>query len=144
MLRSGHFAASENAALVKRAKRKKRPVPSAPLAHARTAPAEDRSVLAVTVLWMLTVLSSLAAEVGALSCILAMRLWPVVAGEPDLRKVMTGALLLAASVTGVLSLAMTPLVWRLRPIKPPLAILIAAVLVGIAPLVTLVILNRWE
>ena len=130
--------------MVKRAKRKKRPVPSAPLASARIAPAEDRSVLAVTVLWMLTILSSLAAEVGALSCFLAMRIWPVIAGDPDRRKVMIGALLLAASVTGLLSLALTPLVWRLRPIKPPLAILIAAVLVGMAPFVTLVILNWWE
>ena len=87
---------------------------------------------------MLTLLCSLAAELGTLVC-LALSRWQSV---PNLAKLTAGALLLAALVTGIVCLVLTPLVWRLRRIKPPLAIVAAAVLVGLALLVTLVFLRR--
>lgn len=55
-----------------------------------------------------------------------------------------GAQLPAELVTGVLCLVSTRLVWRLPPVKPPLLIVVIAVLVGISPLATLVILRIVE
>ncbi len=98
-------------------------------------------MLAATVLWMLTLLCSLAAEVAAVACYAAARQWPGPPGEPRLPRMMAGTLLLAALVSGVVCLVLTPLVWKLRPVKPPLAIVIAAVLVGLAPIVTLVVVS---
>jgi hypothetical protein len=95
--------------------------------------------VAVTVVWMLTILSSLAAELAMLAC-LALSRWAASEG-PNLARTAAGALLLAALVTGVLCLVLTPVVWRIRRIKPPLAIVAAAVLVGLAPLATLIILS---
>lgn len=98
-------------------------------------------MLAVTVLWMLTLLCSLAADLGGTACFGFARYWPAPAGQPPLMQMMATSLLLVALVTGVLCLALTPLVWRLRRVKPPLAIVLVAVLVGVAPIVTLVVLN---
>ena len=121
---------------MKRTKRKQPPAQPA----ARVG--ESGTVLAVTVLWMLTGLLSLGAEIGVAACLLSMRIWPAAQPGPDVRPVMIAALLLAALATGALCLGLTPLAWRLRSVKPPVGIVVIAVLVGIAPIVTLVVLSR--
>jgi hypothetical protein len=127
---------------VEKSKRKKRSAKSPPSGGTSSGQAEDRTVVAVTVVWMLTLVCSLAAELVLLVCLALARLLGAPSDAPSLAQVTAGALLLAALVTGVFCLALTPLVWRMRHIKPPLAIVAAAVLVGLAPLVTLVVLSR--
>jgi hypothetical protein len=54
--------------------------------------------------------------------------------------VVAGMLLIVALATGVLCLGLTPLAYRVRSTHPPRAIAIAAVLIGLAPLLTLIAL----
>ncbi len=87
----------------------------------------------MTVLWSLTVVSSLAAEAGALVC--------SAAAQTQAARTIAGGLLLAALVTGLLCLLLTPVVWWLPRTRPPVPLVLFGVLVGIAPVVTLVILS---
>jgi hypothetical protein len=93
---------------------------------------------------MLTLVCSLIAHLGALTALAIMRLGPAGAGATKLAARAAGALLLAALVTGILCLLLTPVIWRLRTVKPPLAIVVAAVVVGLAPLVTWVVLGWFN
>jgi len=131
----------EESVPVPKSKRKKLPAKSPPSASNRTGPTEDRTVAAVTVVWMLTLFCTLAAELVALACLALTRRQSPPDTTPTVPQLMTVALFFAALVTGVLCLALTPLVWRLRQIKPPLAIVATALVVGLAPLVTLVVLS---
>ena len=88
---------------------------------------------------MLTVFSALAANLAAILGVVLAR-GPAESAAPSPSRMATAALLTAALVTGLLCLALTPLVWRMRPVKPPLPIVLIAVLVGMAPIVTLVVL----
>jgi hypothetical protein len=57
--------------------------------------------------------------------------------------VVAGMLLFVALATGLLCLLLTPLAYRVRNSAPPRAIGIAAVLIGLAPMVTLIVLALW-
>lgn len=105
---------------------------------------EDRTTVALTVAWMLALLCSLSAELASLTVLVVARPVPPVEGRPQLAAALAGGLLLAALVTGAACLLLTPIVWRLRKSKPPLAVGMAAVLVGLAPMITLVILYWLE
>ena len=52
---------------------------------------------------------------------------------------MFGMLLFSALVVGIVSLALTPVVYKLRRDPPPRSITIAVLIVGIAPLVAMVL-----
>lgn len=103
-------------------------------------PTEDRAALALTVVWMLTLLASAGAQgVAALLVTVAWAVGPT-AEAPSWPAVMAAALMPAAAITGVLCLSLTPLVWRIRAVKPPLTIVGAAVFVGALPLVVWLVL----
>ena len=121
---------------MKKSKRKKPSAKSAPPAAAGFRPVEDRTVLALTVAWMLAALCSLAAEL-ILLVVIAIEQWTLADDQASGLQMAAGALLLAAVVTGVLCLVLTPLVWRMRPDTPPWPIMAGAILVGILPLATL-------
>lgn len=99
-------------------------------------------MLAVTVAWMLTLVCSLVAHLAALTALAIVRLRPADAEGAKLAALTTGTMLLAALVTGVVCLLLTPVVWRMRTIKPPRPIVVAAVVIGLAPLITWLVL-RW-
>ena len=107
---------------------------------AASRPSEDRAALALTVVWMLTLLASAGAQ--AIAALMLTVAWAVAPGadEPSLPAVMAAALVPAAAITGLLCLALTPLVWRIRAVKPPRTIVAAALLVGALPLVTWLVL----
>jgi hypothetical protein len=52
-----------------------------------------------------------------------------------------GVLLFVAMTTGMVCLALTPLVYRIRETPPPRAITVGAVMIGLSPIVVLVVLN---
>jgi hypothetical protein len=51
---------------------------------------------------------------------------------------------MVALATGALCLGLTPLAYRVRRAAPPRAIAIAAVLIGLTPLVTLIVLALFS
>jgi hypothetical protein len=97
---------------------------------------ESRAAVALTVGWMLSVLSTLAALAVAALVGLATLAWPAPEDQAHPLAALAGMMLFVAIATGLLCLALTPLALRVRQIPPPLAITIGAVLIGLAPLVT--------
>jgi hypothetical protein len=102
---------------------------------------ETRAAVALTVVWMLTCMSTAAAMLMVLIFRLLVIGFPVAAGGRHPLAAVAGVLLFVALMTGVLCLALTPLVYRVRRTRPPRAITIGAVLIGAAPIVTMIIIN---
>lgn len=85
--------------------------------------------------------------VGMLT-VLALRLlmlaFPVAQGSKHPLAQVSSVLLFAALITGVVCVAFTPLVYRVRKTPPPSSITVAAVMIGVAPIVLLVVLNLLQ
>lgn len=113
--------------MVKRRKKGRQPPPR----H----PAESRAADAVTVLWMLAVMTTLLCELGA-----AAANW-YAATNPDAAKIeaLLVVLLFGAVVNGSLTLVLTPVVLKVRRVPPPRGITVFAVVVGAAPWVVLLV-----
>jgi hypothetical protein len=104
-------------------------------------PPEDRRAESVTIAWMLCTLFTFCAEAVGLIAQIAL---PYAGGDDTSRAAWTllpQITLVMSLVTGILCLVLIPLVYRLRITRPPDAITFVAVLIGLAPLATLVI--RW-
>jgi hypothetical protein len=97
-------------------------------------PGESRTAEAVTVAWTLCLLATLVAEAGALLS----RAYLVLFSGPLWLQVLSGVLLFVALVAGLVTLALTPMTWRLRRVPPPRAIVVVAVAAGLMPLVAVV------
>jgi hypothetical protein len=100
---------------------------------------ESRAAVATTVGWMLTVMSTLAGLFVAAAIGGLVLLAPAPAGQEHPLAALAGLMLLVSAATGVVSLALTVLAYRVRLTPPPRAITIAAVLIGLAPLVTIAV-----
>lgn len=93
-------------------------------------PTESRRVEVLTVGWSMMVLMTLVCEIGAAAAIWYGRSHP----EAEAARALSAVLLLETLVVGVLLLALTPVVLRMRKVKPPRGFVIFAVVVGAAPL----------
>lgn len=102
---------------------------------------ESRAAVALTVGWMLTLMSTTVALAMALVIGIALLAFPVPAGAPQPLGFLPGLLLFVAAGTGLLCLILTPLIHRVRRAPPPRVITIAAALIGTAPWVTIVVLS---
>lgn len=85
---------------------------------------------------MLSLLATLIAEVLGI----LIRLLMLQRGGSDRLQVLSGTLLLVAVLAGVLTLILTPVTLRLRNIPPPYPIVVSAVVIGLIPLATVLIL----
>lgn len=101
---------------------------------------EDRSSIAVTVAWMLATLSTAIASALAVASYSIVRWGGEGADENAPLGFFPGLMLLIAALTGLASLGLIPIVYRVRPAPPPRSITIAAGLIGALPLVILVVL----
>ncbi len=101
---------------------------------------ETRSAVALTVAWMLTCMSTAVGMLVVVAFRLLMLAFPVAAGVQHPFGRIAGVLLFVAIVTGGLCLALTPLAYRVRATRPPQAVTIGAVLIGLSPIVLLVLL----
>jgi hypothetical protein len=106
-----------------------------PVAESRDA-AESRGSVAVTVAWMLLALSCLAAQVVALATWLVARAANIPAGRPNALLLVPTTLMMVALLTGLLAIALTPVVYRVRKARPPLAITLIALAIAVTPLIT--------
>jgi hypothetical protein len=102
---------------------------------------ETRSAVALTVVWMLTCMSTAVGMFVVVAFRLLMLAFPVAAGAQHPFARIASVLLFAALITGVLCLALTPLAYRVRATRPPRAVTIGAVLVGLSPIVLLAVLS---
>ena len=102
---------------------------------------ESRAAVAVTVAWMLTLMSTMVAFVLALFGWGAMAIFPVAEDAAHPLAFLPNLLIFVAGTTGLLCLGLTLVAHRVRSTPPPRAITIAAALVGVAPLVTIAILS---
>jgi hypothetical protein len=101
---------------------------------------ESRAAVALTVAWMLACTSTAVAMLVVLALRLLMIAFPVAAGGVHPVAHIAGVLLFVAMMTGALCLGFTPLTYRIRHAPPPRAITIAAILIGLSPIVMLIVL----
>ena len=99
---------------------------------------ESRASVALTVAWMLTSFCTAAALfVAAPIWLVSRKLGP--GGPQNPLAAIALVMLMVAALTGLTSLVLTPFALRIRQIPPPGAITIAAVLIGLAPFLALLI-----
>lgn len=99
---------------------------------------ETRTAEAVTVAWMLALLATGAAETAGLMT--RVLLWHA-EGIGRLRvQSLSAALLGIAVVAGLVTVGLTPLTLKLRRSAPPRVIVVIALVAGLLPLVTLIVL----
>src|SRR4051812_9912341 len=79
---------------------------------------ESRSAVAVTVVWMLTCMSTAVGTLMVLALRLLILAFPVATSRVHPLEQAAGVLLFVAYATGLLCLALTPLVYRVRTIAP--------------------------
>ena len=101
---------------------------------------ESRAAVAVTVAWMLACTSTAVGMFVVLAFRFLMMAFPVAAGRDHPLGRIAGVLLFVAVMTGVVCLALTPVVYRVRGAAPPQAITIGAVMIGFSPIVMLIVL----
>jgi hypothetical protein len=116
---------------VGRSKKKRKPV--------ELLPAEDRRAEAITVCWMLTTLITFFAEM--LNVALNVYVWNATLDADAARpwQLMADVALFTAIITGLVTLLLTPAVYQFRRARPPTAITVSVILVGLAPIMTLII-----
>jgi hypothetical protein len=83
---------------------------------------------------MLLTLSCLTAQLVALATWLFARGAGIPAGRPNALLLVPTTLMMVALITGILLVIVTPVVYRVRRSRPPIAITIAALVIAIAPL----------
>ncbi len=115
-------------------KNRRRTLPRKSRTDGRREPAESRASEAVTIAWTVSV-------TGVLVCdlIVVAAHW-YVRGHPDAQpaRAFEAIMLLSAALMGAASLALLPVVWRTRRLKPPLGYAVFAALVAAAPIIALV------
>jgi hypothetical protein len=97
-------------------------------------PVESRSADAITVAWMLCVVTALVCNVGAI----VVR-WVLSSYSDNLNlQVLFALLAFSALIVGALNLCLLPVVLKTRRVPPPPVIIVFAIVVGVMPLLTLV------
>ena len=86
---------------------------------------------------MLTLITTLAAEVVALGGWGLLALLGNVAEAPGQIRMVLRLLLATSALTGVICLALIPAVYRLRRVSPPKAVTIGAVAISSVPILTM-------
>ena len=107
------------------------------LAPKQPAIEESRTAEAATVAWMLSLMSTVAAECGGI----LVRLLIMANDASERLQVLSTTLLLVAFIAGGITVILTPVVSRLRRVAPPKAIVIVAYTMGVVPLATLVLIS---
>jgi len=102
---------------------------------------EQRYADALTIMWMLSAVATLAAQlVAGLAKVIVF-----FAGQQELPKmvarVLPGWFLLCSVLSGIVCLILTPLAWHVRRHKPPISIMVTAIVIGVVPLIALTIIQ---
>jgi hypothetical protein len=103
----------------------------------RREPAETRASEAVTIAWTVSVTGVFVADLIVVAAHLYARSGPPAQPARALEAIM----LLSAAIMGAASLALLPVVWRTRRLKPPQGYVVFAAFVAVAPIIVLI--GRW-
>jgi hypothetical protein len=125
---------TDRPALAAKPSRRKPPVRSDPDAG------ESRGAVALTVAWMLSCTSTAVAMLVVAGLWLLSFVFPFAGPRAHPLVVVAGMLLFVALATGLLCLLFTPLAYRVRQTAPPRTVAVVAVLIGLSPLITFVVL----
>jgi hypothetical protein len=87
------------------------------------------------VLWMLSLMATIMAEVAGLVC----RIYTLAVAEVELIRVLGGVMLLVALLAGVVTLGMIPIAWRLANTKPPRSMVVFASVAGAVPMIAVIL-----
>jgi len=101
-------------------------------------PPEERRAEAATVGWMLCVLFTLCAEGVGLAARIVLA-YSAADQAPKAWVLLPDITLVMGLVTGTVSLALTPVVYKLRKTPPPAAITVVAILLGLTPWVRVIL-----
>ncbi|MEX0610932.1 MAG: hypothetical protein WD738_11470 [Pirellulales bacterium] len=97
-------------------------------------PIESWASEAVTIVWTVSVTGAFVADLLVVVAHLYVRSHP----QAQPARMLEAIMLLSAAVMGATSIALLPVVWRTRRLKPPQGHLVFAVLVAVAPVIALV------
>ncbi|MCE9555021.1 MAG: hypothetical protein K8T91_16830 [Planctomycetes bacterium] len=98
-------------------------------------PPESSRSIAATVGWMLATLTTLVGIVAVTGLLIAAR-----SITPNQSLVMLSRLLLfAAAISGLTSLVLLAVTWKVRQIRPPMAIVVFSIIIALTPLVGVVV-----
>ena len=89
---------------------------------------EDRRSVAATVGWLLAALATLLGTIVALVVSVA-----APSTEGSMLALLAEYLLVASRISGAVALLMTPVVYAVRPDRPPRAVVVAVLAIGAAP-----------
>lgn len=102
---------------------------------------ENRASVAVTVAWMLSLLVSIAADAIAVPATIIAKANPQPIEKGLSTAHVADLFLFVALVTSLVTAGLVPVVYRVRPVPPPQAIVIAALVAAAVPPITMVL--RW-
>lgn len=111
----------------------------------RKLPEESRQAEVLTVIWTLTIMATLGAELLLLiagTLLLLFKQQPQEGADEAVKQavhpfaMIPGVLMFIAALTGLICLLLTPLVYRFREVAPPRVITAVAILASIVPLAT--------
>lgn len=97
--------------------------------------AEDQRAEAVTVVWMLCIVATLMGDLFGFGGHFLLRLISEPAAAPEAVRALPGVMLFTALMTGLISVVLTPFVYRFRRSPPPAAITVFAITVATLPLI---------
>lgn len=102
-------------------------------------PANEPAADAITIAWTSSVVCVLTAEAVLILTRFYLRNHP----ESQTGALFAAIMLLTASLLGLISLTLLPIVWRTSRLKPPLGFSVFAAIVSVAPIIaTVVMLTR--
>ena len=122
----------------KQKKRRRSPTHNRHTGETRIKRYESRGSLAFTVAWVLTALIALV----AVAVSLLLRGTAALAEETEGLPLLADLFLLVSLVAGILALLLTPIVYRIREIKPPRAIVLTVLGIGLLPAILLG-MTKW-
>lgn len=100
-------------------------------------PAESNSAEALTVAWMVTVTTLLFANIA----IVGAHFFSLKHPEAEGLRLMKEMLLIAGSTLGVISLALLPIVYRVRVVAPPTGLAVFGACLAAAPVLAILVRN---
>ena len=118
-------------------KKKQKTKRKGPSAEKYRPPAENRAAEAVTVGWMLSLFATVTAEFtgGVVRMVLLLT-----EGDSPALAVFSATLLGVATLSGVITLILTPVTISMRKVRPPQGIIYTAIVAGSVPLLILILM----
>ncbi|MEX2188775.1 MAG: hypothetical protein WD875_18340 [Pirellulales bacterium] len=108
--------------------RRKKTVPKRTAAE-RTEPTESRAAEALTSMWMLSAVNALVAQ----AVWIGLRFYIRGHADAKIAALLAGLLLIVAAALSIVVLVLTPIVHRVRQVRPPPVVTLMAIVIALGP-----------